>query len=82
MVHIFGGFGDLIGLCNGFLRASLSSLSHSTDAGLGIKPSISCVDDFGGVGADELDAHVVLRIAPYQNPVFNEMWFFTVGPLI
>ena len=30
-------------------------LAHSIDAGLGIQPSISCVDDVGVVGVDELD---------------------------
>ena len=75
------GLGILIGLCNGFLRASLSSLSHSTGAGLGIEPSISCVDDVGGVGADELDGHVVLRVTLYPKTVFYEIWFVTAGPL-
>ena len=64
------GLGTLIGLCSGFLRASLSSLSHSTGAGLGSEPSISCVDDVGGVGADELDGHVVLRVTLHSKTVF------------
>ena len=41
--------------CDCFLRASLPSLSHLGDAGLGIEPSISCVDDVGVVGVDEID---------------------------
>ena len=53
MVHIFNGFWDFDWVV--FLRASLSSLSHSIDAGLGIEPSISCVDNVGVVGVDELD---------------------------
>ena len=44
------GFGNSVGLCNGFLRASLPSLSHWGDAGLGVEPSISCFDDVGIVG--------------------------------
>ena len=49
------GFWISVGSCNVFLRASLFSLSHRCDAGLGIEPSISCDDDVGVVGVHELD---------------------------
>ena len=67
--------GIWIGLCNGFLRAGLSSLSHSTGAGLGFELSMSCVDDVGGEGADELDGHVVLRVTLHPKTVLDEIWF-------
>ena len=47
-------------ICNVFPRATLSSLSHPIDAGLGIEPSISCVDGVGDVRVDELDGEEVV----------------------
>ena len=46
------------------------------------------VDWSGGVywcsreGAQVVRRNEVLRVALYPNPVFNEMWFLTVDPLI
>ena len=50
---------DWLGYDTG-LPVTLSSLSHSIDAGSGIGPSISCVDDVGGVGVDKLDKEEVV----------------------
>ena len=45
----------LVGLQYGSRLTSLSSLSHSIDAGSGIEPLTSNVDDVGNVGVDKLD---------------------------
>ena len=50
----------LVGLQYGSLCTCLSSPSHSINAGSGIEPLTSCVDDVGGVGLDKLDKEEVV----------------------
>ena len=45
----------IVGVQYGSPHTSLSSLSHSIDAGSGIEPLTSNVDDVGNVGVDKLD---------------------------
>ena len=81
------GLGISTWFCNGFSLAGLPSLLLRGDAGLGIEPSKSCVDDVRVVRVDcrqtrDHERHVILRVALYPSTIFNEMWFSISGPLV
>ena len=62
--HIYWVFGFVAELNVGLLRVCSSALSHSTDAGRGVEPVLSCGSDVGGAELDELYEEVVDRPGP------------------
>ena len=58
--HIDWVLGFFGGLDDGLLRVCSSALSHSTDAGIGVEPVLSCGTDVRGIEPDELDEEEVV----------------------
>ena len=93
MVPSLLGFAFLAGLNDGLFRFCSPALSHSTNAGTGFEPVLSCGNDVGGVEPNELDEGVVDKpgtmigtwfsvLRCIRTPFFYETWLLTISPLI
>ena len=78
--------------CDEFPRTSSLILSHLTDAGCSVGVTVSCDENVGEVGEDELEElvdrpsknewYVVGRFAIDLSAMFDELWFLTTGPMV